>query len=138
VKTVSASGPKKVVKKLKPNKRYEFYVRSVGSTGSKSSWSEALVARTRPIAPQQLRAVDIDTDSARLKWKATRGTVKKYVVTLYDEDNVVIKRVKVKKARVTVDELDAGSTYSFRVRTKFNQNNISGFSKRKTFETTAE
>ncbi len=138
VKIVSASSAEKVVKKLKSNKLYQFSVRSVGSTVSKSAWSEVLVARTKPGAPKNLRVKRVSTDEATLKWDASRGVLDRYLVTLYDADKQVIRRVKTKKTRLLVENLDAGTKYSFRVRSKFNKKNISTFSKRKVFTTDIE
>lgn len=137
VKTVNATKSKKVVKKLKSNKKYQFSVRSVGTTGSKSDFSSTVSVRTRPMAPKNLRASAITADGATLTWKAVRGKVSTYVVQVWSGDTVV-KTVKSKINTADVSGLEAGSEYSFRVQARFNKKNTSAYSKKKAFSTVLE
>lgn len=138
--TLAASSNAKMVKKLKSNKKYQFRVRSVGTSGSTSGWSDAKTLRTKPAKTKNVRVTNRSIGSRgagtiTLRWKKPRGTVKKYLVRIFDSTNKIVKKKKVKKKKTKIIGLDTGTRYSVRIKARFNKKNVSVFSKRLFFET---
>ncbi len=140
LKTVAASNSKRLVKKLTSNKKYNFKVRSVGESGTRSGWSVVTAGRTLPAAPKALKVGGVSITgsveaSATLRWNKPRGTVNKYVVTVYNADGSVYDTLTTAKRSLTVERLSRGTSYSFSVKARFNKKNSSAASKRKSFNT---
>lgn len=133
VKTVDVTGTSETIKKLKPNKKYNFKVRSVAGDES-SDWSAALTVRTKPAAPLKLKVKNITSSSAMITWKEAKRKIKRYLVRVYKAGKLV-KKLRVKKAKVTLSGLKAGTKYYVRIKAKFNKHNISRFSAKKYFTT---
>lgn len=136
IKTVSAANTTKTVKKLKANKKYSVRIRAVDGD-QKSAWSEVITVRTKPSAPKNMKVVP-GTTSAVISWKKARGTVKKYIVRVYQSNGTLGAKLKTKKRKITVSDLKSGGAYSVRVSTKFNAKNISSLSKKVEFTTLTE
>lgn len=137
VKTVTATNSQKKVKKLQSNKKYSFRVRAVGSTGSMSTYSDSKVLRTIPAAPKKLAVTLPDTTGTTVSWAASRGTIKNYTVSVFKGDTRVMKKT-LKKRSYAVTNLDPNTAYYFRVKARFNKNNVSAFSVKKHFTTAAQ
>ncbi len=125
-----------ILKNLTNNQSYTVTVRSIGSTGSKSGWSEPLVVRTKPMAPTNLQATQVTNTAALLRWKDVRGHVQQYVVTVFDASGKVIQQLTGKRPYLSVTNLHPGTTYSFTVKAKASKLDISTASASATFQTT--
>lgn len=140
IKTASAANSKRAIRKLTSNTKYEFRVRSVGVSGTRSGWSAISTARTLPATPKALKVGGVSITgsvdaSATLRWNKPRGKVNKYVVTVYNADGSVYDTIKTNKRTLTVTGLSRGTSYAFSVKARFNKKNTSAASARKKFNT---
>ncbi|MBI2410912.1 MAG: fibronectin type III domain-containing protein [Candidatus Kerfeldbacteria bacterium] len=137
VKTVTTDKLTKKIKKLKANKKYSFKIRSIGSTGSQSEFSDLLNTRTLPTPPIGLKASQLTAETAKLRWSKPVGVISSYVVNVYTKNGDLVQKYIVKKHQLTVEGLDANTPYYFTVKARFNKNNTSHVSKKRAFRTSA-
>ena len=127
---------------LEPDTEYTYHVRSFDNAGNYSDFSEALVARTRPEAgdntppstPQNLQAQTIDDHSIKLTWDPSTDTggsgLAGYRIFREDVSNYgsAIAYVDASTTEYTNTNLQAGTTYRYKIKAVDNAGNTSDFS----------
>ena len=101
---------------------YKFKVRAYEVRNGKrvyGKYSSVIVAATEPDEVENLKASSKTKTSVTLKWsKVPRAS--RYQVYIYDSaKGKYVRKVTVKKNTATVKELNAGTTYKFKVRAYF-------------------
>lgn len=127
-----------VIKHLQANTSYKIRIRSVGPSGSKSGWSTAKLVHTKPAAPTQVEALSVDTTSETISWDAGKGKISVYLIRVYDAAGDEVQRVNSKTNSITIKNLEAGKSYTARVRAEYNKQVFSVFSAQVSFQTSAE
>ncbi len=118
----STKNTKFEVDDLASAKQYKFRVRAYDLTNGKKTYgaySSVLVSATDPDEVENLKASKKTKTSVTLTWsKEKRAT--RYQVYMYDTtQKKYVRKVTVKGTSATIENLEAGTTYKFKVRAYF-------------------
>ncbi|XP_050952222.1 tenascin-N isoform X1 [Labeo rohita] len=97
---------------LKPGVLYTVYVWAV--KGSRSSRKASTEAETEIDAPKNLKAIDVQTETSTVTWKAPRANIDGYILTYRAEDGsiqTVEKTLTAQENRFALSNLAMGKKY---------------------------
>lgn len=128
IKTFSATNNYRFIRKkyLVSNKAYKVRVRGANEAGETGAWSDYVNFRT---LPERVKNLSFDQSVSMLRFSSCRGAHLTYQIKLMDENGKQLRFIKSTKSRKVISNLEAGNTYKFKVRAKYNKNNIGAWSK---------
>ncbi|TRY98095.1 hypothetical protein DNTS_028460 [Danionella cerebrum] len=95
---------------LKPGVLYTVNVWAV--KGSRSSRKVTTVAETEIDAPKNLKAIDVQTQTSTITWKAPQANIDGYILTYRAEDgSAVEKKLTARESRLGLTGLSLGKKY---------------------------
>ena len=126
---------------LKPDTEYTFIVKAVDAAGNESVPSTPITVRTLPdteppTAPSKLSAAIITDNYADINWKAANDNIAVTAYDIYNGDKL-INSVDASQTKYTIEGLSYSTEYSFTVKARDAENNVSEASNTLTIKTSA-
>ena len=136
IKLFNVDQNKKVIKSkyLHSNKAYKVKVRGVSANEEKGEWSKYKKFRTLPAKVKNLSISAITNSTATISYNKVSGNIKKYVISLYHDGELVSKYTNTDNS-LLLEDLQSDTRYTVKIQAVYDKNNKSETSQ-KSFTTT--
>jgi hypothetical protein len=112
---------------LSPGVLYNYTIRGVNSSNTKTLPSNISVRTFSLSAPPNLRATEISTNRIKLEWDQPQGNAPHHFLTHLKVGNDYVLKATTTERTSTIDGLASGQSHTFKVSSCDGQGNVYGF-----------